>query len=167
MIIRGLVLAVAAASVFMVACGDDDDAPAATPTSAATQTASESAPLAAGDSGSLGGLTITAESLKEADGAWDVRVHMVNDVGEDEALAPEFLLACGGAEPVPPVASNSPDALNLSGEPIAGGQDVEGTLRFQTPNPCTSGVLTAQALGAFTGMVGGVPNTLRWALTAE
>lgn len=165
--IRGLVLAVAAASFFLVACGDDDDAPAATPTSAVTQTASESAPLAAGASGTLAGLTITAESLTEADGAWDVRVHMVNDGGEDGALPPEFLLACGGAEPVPATVSDAEDALSLSGEPIPAGEEASGTLRFNTPNPCTSGVLTAQALGAFTGMVGGVPNTLRWALTAE
>jgi len=165
--VRTLILAAAAAALLFASCGDDDE-PVTEPTPDATQATGDSAPLTAGSSGELGGLTITAEGLVSAGDAWDVRLTIEAADDADGSLPPEFFLACGGAEPVSPIESDASDALELQPDQlIPAGETLAGTLRFETPNPCTSGVFSAQALGALTGMVGGVPNSLRWALTAE
>ena len=166
---RAFLLAAAAATLLFAACGGDDEPePTPSPSPDVTQPAVDSAPLSPGTPGELAGLTITAERLVAAGDAWDVRLTMENTAEADGALPPEFFLACGGAEPVPPVESDARDALDISPDDlIPVGETITGTLRFKTPNPCPSGVFSAQALGAFTGMVGGVPSTLRWALTSE
>lgn len=165
---RTLILAAAAAALLFASCGDDDGDPETEPTPEVTQPAGDSAPLTPGTPGELGGLTITAEGLVAAGDAWDVRLTIEAADDADGSLPPEFFLACGGAEPVPPAQSDASDALDLRPDQlIPAGETLTGTLRFETPNPCTSGVFSAQALGALTGMVGGVPNSLRWALTAD
>lgn len=165
---RTLLLAAAAAAILLAGCAGDDDDTEPTPAPDSTQPAGDSAPLTPGTPGAIGGLTITAESLVAVGDAWDVRLTIEAGDEADGALPPEFSLACGGAEPAPPVESDAPDALNLSPDQlIPAGETLSGTLRFETPNPCPSGVFSAQALGALTGMVGGVPSSLRWALTAE
>lgn len=167
---RNLLLAVCAATLLFAACSDDDDEIPTEPTLPpdVTQAPGDSAPLPPGTPGEIAGLTVTAEALVAAGGAWDVRLSIANTSEADGALPPEFFLACGGAEPVPAVESDAPDAIELPADQlIEPGATLTGTLRFETPNPCPSGVFSAQALGALTGMVGGVPNTLRWALTAE